>query len=273
MSNKTINYRVVGDVVKEYSKNYKIIIYHENYRIPLNSGVPRKRNKAKSSNDENIHRSVRRSKTAIKDIFLSNRFEIWATFTFNCRACLPKCNNNPCTCDKSSCKRYDMDHCRRVFATWLANTRLNSSPDLKYLAVPEYHKNGAIHFHALLSGFNGRLQDSGKRTKNNQIIYNATGYHSGFTNFVKIGERFDTQDFDSDYQRVANYLTKYITKDMPLFFGRRRYLVSRGLARPKTTVNGISYLGLQKIIKNHKPEFINNHYEIQIHKKPVVEKT
>lgn len=266
MTNKTTNFRVVGDIVKEYPKMLKVIIYHENYRIPLNSGQSKKRNKSKTDTDS-VHRSIRRSKSVIKDIMLSNRFDVWATLTFNCRSCYPKCDNKPCTCDRSTCKRFDMFHCRRVLTTWLANTRSNTSPNLKYLAVPEYHINGAIHFHALLSGFNGRLKDSGKKTKNNQTIYNAPGFYSGFTNFVLIGERFDTVDFDTDYQKLTNYITKYITKDMPLIHGKRRYIVSNGLDRPITTVNGISKYKLQNIIKNHPPKTINHLYEIQEHQK------
>jgi hypothetical protein cdivTM_00580 len=117
----------------------------------------------------------------------------------------------------------------------------------------------------MISGFNGRLRDSGKKTKNGQTVYNAVGYYSGFTEFVRIGERFDDVDFNSEYQRVISYISKYITKDMPLIHGRRRFLTSTNLNKPVTTVNGIRKFKLQSLIRNKKPEFINDRLEIQKH--------
>lgn len=256
--------RVINDIVKEYPNMLKVIIYHNGYILPRNKGGVPKEIKQRTKQQESIHRSLRRSKTTIKDIMLSNRFDLWCTFTYNCRNCRPKCTNNPCTCSPSTCERYSINYTRRVLQNWFRNQRTHS-PDLKYLAVPEYHKNGAIHFHCMLAGFNGRLRDSGKKTKHGQTIYNAPGYYSGFTEFVKIGERFDTENYQEDYNRVINYITKYITKDMPLVHGRQRFLVSEGLIRPKTTVNGVTRFNLHKVVKNHTPEFINDRLEVQKH--------
>lgn len=259
--------RVVSDIVKEYPGMLKIVIYHNDYKLPGLKSQNQEKKQAKK--EDSIHRSLRRSKTTIKDIMLSNRFDLWCTFTYNCRNCHPKCDNKPCTCLPSTCKRYDLYYTQKTLQNWFRNQRRHS-PELKYLAVPEYHKNGAIHFHCMISGFNGRLKDSGKRTKHNQTVYNAPGYYSGWTEFVKIGERFDSENYEEDYQRVINYLTKYVTKDMPKVHGRRRFLVSEGLIRPVTTVNGVTSLGLQKLIQNHKPTFINEYLEVQKHRKQAV---
>ena len=82
---------------------------------------------------------------------------------------------------------------------------------------------------------------------------------------MRIGERFDDVDFNSEYQRVISYISKYITKDMPLIHGRRRFLTSTNLNKPVTTVNGIRKFKLQSLIRNKKPEFINDRLEIQKH--------
>lgn len=245
----------------------KIIIYHDNYRLPGPGGSTVRKLQKTSKREDSLHRSLRRTKTSIQDIMLSNRFDLWCTFTYNCRNCLPKCDNRPCTCSPANCKRYDLTYTNRVLRQWFANQRRNGSPDLTYLAVPEYHKNGAIHFHCLMSGFNGRLKDSKLKTKHGQTIYNASGYYSGWTEFVRIGERFDSQSFAEDYAKVSNYLTKYITKDMPIIHGKRRYLVSDNLKRPITTVNGIASLQLKNIVYRKKPKYINGYLEVQEHKK------
>lgn len=254
----------INDIVKEYPNVFKIIIYHEGYYLPTPDGRQSRKQNKKQRREDSIHRSLRRTKTTIKDLMACNKFDYWCTFTYNCRSCYPKCTNNPCTCSPSTCKRFDVNYTRRVLQNWFRNQKKHS-PSLKYLAVPEFHKNGAIHFHCMLGGFYGRLKDSGKKTKNGQTIYNASGYYSGFTEFVKIGERFDADNFDSEYQRVISYITKYITKDMPLVYGRRRFLISNNLKRPVTTVNGVRSFRLSSIIRNKKPEFINDRLEIQKH--------
>lgn len=257
---------LISDIVKVYSDMIKVVIYHNSYRLPSSSRryVPKDIAK-KTKREDSIHRSLRRTKTTIKDIMLSNRFDMWCTFTYNCRSCQPKCTNNPCTCSPSTCKRFDIDHTRRVLTNWFRNQKKHS-PQLRYLAVPEFHKNGAIHFHCMLSGFNGRLKDSGKKTKNGQVIYNASGYYSGYTEFVKIGELYQAGSGSEQYRRVISYLTKYITKDMPLVYGRRRFLVSRELERPITVVNGVGRLSLRSLVRGHKPDYINPLLEVQTHR-------
>lgn len=251
----------INDIVKEYPDMIKIIIWHDGYRLPANSEI--KKLKKISRREDSHHRSLRRSKTAVMDIMLSNRFDLWCTFTYNCRNCYPKCNNKPCTCSPSVCKRYDANYTYKVLRNWFRNQKKHS-PNLRYLAVPEKHKNGAIHFHCMMSGFNGRLKPTKKRTKNNQIIFNATGYYSGFTEFVKIGDISSGPSFDEQYKKVAHYLCKYITKDMPDLNGRkRRYLVSEGLTRPRTTVNGVATFGLERLIRHNKPDYITDFLEVQ----------
>ncbi len=267
MANKHGSGMVVSDIVKEYPDMIKIIIYHENYLLPKGDRPAVKKLKKQSKREDSIHRSLRRTKTAIKDIMLSNKFDLWCTFTYNCRNCIPKCDNSPCTCSPATCKRFDAHYTNRTLRNWFRNQKRLNSPNLRYLAVPEYHKNGAIHFHCLMSGFNGRLKDSGKKTKHNQTVYNASGYYSGWTEFVKIGERFDSQNFEEDYARVSSYITKYITKDMPTINGRHRYLVSEGMTRPVSTVNGLARFGLYSVIRGHKPQYINSYLEVQEHEK------
>lgn len=256
---------LVSNIVKEYPDMIKIVIYHDNYWLPASGARSDNRKRAKiAKREDSIHRSLRRTKTTIQDIMLSNRFELWCTFTYNCRSCRPRCNNNPCTCSREACKRFDINYTHRTLRNWFRNQRTHS-PDLKYLAVPEFHKNGAVHFHCLLSNFNGRLRDSGKRTKHGQVIYNASGYYSGWTEFVRIGERFDSAS--DDYYRVISYLTKYVTKDMPLIQGRRRFLVSTGLQRPVSTVNGLSTFNLWSLVRGALPKYIDSRLELQEHVK------
>ena len=213
----------------------RIYIYKTPYALP-EPGSPRikkiKRDTDVIDNDS-IHRSIRRTKSTIADLVICNNFEYFCTFTFN-----PKKIN-----------RYDMSKCKYVMSMWLHRQRLHS-PDMKYLIVPELHKDGAIHFHALISNFNGRLKDSGKK-QNGRTVYNMTGYRAGFTTAVPI---------DHNKLAVSNYIKKYITKDMPLIYGRKRYWISQNLIRPTKTVNAFSRI--QKLPLFTKKTYETEYYEV-----------
>ena len=82
----------------------------------------------------------------------------------------------------------------------------------------------------MLNGYNGRLVDSGLKDKGN-IIWNVPGYKAGHSTIKMINQTPD------DIGRIGSYVTKYITKDMPLFSGKKRYWCSRGFDRPVKSHN------------------------------------
>ena len=95
------------------------------------------------------------------------------------------------------------------------------------MIIPEQHKSGRWHFHALISGYTSTLKDSHHKTDAGRPIYNITSFRSGFTTAVPIDNR----------DAVAHYVTKYITKDMVKDYNQRRYFASRNLVRPVKSVN------------------------------------
>lgn len=206
--------KFIHNIVKEYPHMIKIEIYHEPLKIFPHRAAKRRELK---SNElfEPDERSIRRSRQLIKDYITCNRFEYFCTFTFNPKK-FPDCFNPGAT--------------RRRISQWFSSQRLYHSPDLQYLCIPERHKSGQIHFHALVSHFNGTLRDSGHK-KDGKVIYNMTGFRYGFTTAIKIG------DTDEDYEKVGRYVGKYITKDMSKDFNNHRYLASRNLIKPVKKYN------------------------------------
>ncbi len=116
--------------------------------------------------------------------------------------------------------RYDMDVCRRAVSKWLENLRMRKCPLMMYLVVPERHKDGAWHFHVLLSNVSAlHFKDSGHKY-NGMPIYNLLEWRKGFSNFTRV----------QDVQKTATYMVKYITKDLACdVSGRQRYLVSKNI--------------------------------------------
>lgn len=117
--------------------------------------------------------------------------------------------------------RYDYDQCSRKLKGWLDRIRRGCGDQLKYLLVPELHKDGAIHFHGLFAGLpQMQLADSGHRDGHGRVIYNWDSYSWGFSTVTPV----------EDSSSASGYLTKYVTKDLlAVSQGRKRYWASRNL--------------------------------------------
>lgn len=176
-----------------------------------------------------LERSIRRTKKRVRDYILCNDFAIFATFTFR---------DN----------RYDIEEKRQQMSNWLKNQQKRNS-SFKYIAIPERHADGALHFHILLTDYPGKIDEAinpktGKKvSKYGQVVYYFPEYTLGFSNFRLINPSTE------DHIKVATYVSKYITKDMPNFKGKKRYFCSQGLINPKLIDNPDEWY------KNIKPDW------------------
>lgn len=177
--------------------------------------VPSSRSQNKYT-ETDVERSIRRTRKVIKDYVFCNNFELFATFTFKK-------------------ERQDIARCKTKMSNWLKNQQKRKGR-FEYLIVPEFHKDKqAIHFHSLIDGYKGELRQSlSSRTgrplkQSGRDVFEIPSYTLGFTNVKKIDPNTSSI--------VGFYLQKYITKEMPLFFNKNRYWVSRGLSKPNTEDN------------------------------------
>lgn len=168
----------------------------------------------KGSHPKHIERvSLSRTIQECYDIAKSSSWDYFFTLTFNSQV-VDRRDYSAC-CDEM--KKFTLKLRRR---------------GCKYLFVPELHKDGAFHFHGLVSGhldcltvahspYSGEvlLDDSCR------IIYNAPIYKSGFSTVTQIG----------DSGAASNYLMKYLNKELAKAVppGKKRYWCSRDLARPE----------------------------------------
>lgn len=146
-------------------------------------------------------RSLRRSMQSIYEIARSNSFDYFATFTF------------------SQSYRYDYDTCKEKFVKWLKNFKARKCSNIEWLCVPEQHKDGAWHFHAMIKG--------------DMSEYLVAGVHVG--RYIIPSYRFGINEVEPirDSNRCASYITKYITKELALCLkNKRRYFYSAGLKKP-----------------------------------------
>lgn len=188
--------------------------YEKPIRLPSNKGHRGIRGKAENP-VASLKSSLKRTKRMIYDYTISNDWDYWVTLTL----------------DKSKVDRFNFNVISKKISKWMNNQKRNY-PTLKWLIVPEMHKNGAWHFHALISGLPiSALVDSGKKNKKGQVIYNWLAYQKafGFNTIIDIS----SINYD-EHLKIANYITKYITKEMIVLTpNKRRYWASKGLKKPE----------------------------------------
>lgn len=199
----------VNDIVKEYPRMYKLTFFNK----PRDFVSYPKEEKVKSSkpfedSDDSIQKSISRSRAMIFDYVKCNDFDMFVTFTF----------------DPEKVNRYNMTHCFSQMQKWLWSQQRKHDGELRYIIVPEHHKDGAIHFHALMGGLKHQLKKTNVISrKSGKRVYNLTQFTYGFTN---------VQRLDDDKQKTTAYICKYIGKEFDNVVNRRRYWASKNLEKP-----------------------------------------
>jgi len=171
--------------------------------------------------EHSLASSSARTAQTIRDYILNNKFDYFMTFTFD-----PKKYNNTI--------HSDIYHTIIMFIQRLKRRY----GEIKYLFVPEYHKDKKkIHLHALLSadlpiqelylttkkGITTRAYD-----KIGTPLYYLPDWNYGYSSATKISNT------NIERVKIANYVGKYITKDLIVKFNQQRYWVSKGLKKPIT---------------------------------------
>ena len=153
--------------------------------------------------------SLNRTKNSIYEIARANTWDWFFTLTFSAE----------------KVDRFSYADCAKALSFWLKNVR-KKCPGMVYLFVPEQHKDGAYHFHGLVSNVSElNFVDSGHLTKNKQTIYNIGNYKLGWSTSTEV------QNTDA----VGKYITKYISKQLfDSTKGKKRYWASKNVLRPVT---------------------------------------
>lgn len=173
-----------------------------------------------------MERAQRRARRAVRDICLCNPMAYFCTLTI----------------DAARLDRYDERATWAKMRAWLGNHVQRRG--LKYVFVPEHHKDGAIHWHGLINAALP-LADSGtligvpgaKRPRKPRsaaqrrewladgarVCYNVPSWRWGFST---------AEALHGDYGAAVSYVCKYIGKDMGQKIGGRWYYSGGDLARP-----------------------------------------
>lgn len=132
-----------------------------------------------------LERSARRAKAQLLEYANATEFDLFFTLTLA----------------PEKIDRYDYKAAVKKFGQW-ADNRVRRR-GLRYLAVPELHKDKAVHFHGLCNADACKLLDSRKRDRAGRKVWNLADWDVGFTTAVKL---------DGSREAVAHYISKYILK-------------------------------------------------------------
>lgn len=158
-------------------------------------------------------RAVRRARAAVQDLALCNRFQVFVTLTLA----------------PEKIDRYDPAEVVRKMSQWCGNHVRRDG--LRYVLVPEHHKDGAIHFHGFFGWEDAETaarwcRDSGTisvpgrkapvRAKSEQyrerllaqggrVVYNLPAWTLGYTTAMELY---------GDYHQAVTYVCKYIGKEV-----------------------------------------------------------
>lgn len=189
--------------------------------------------------EHSITVSVNRTVNQIYSIARSNHWEYFVTLTAD-----PKKINNKdyiLICDKLS--------------IWLNNLRKRYAPNLKYLVVPELHKDREKwHFHALFSDVGNLPFDfSGKVCVGKYVYdYEKKPFATKIYNLPLWKYGYSTATRVRDTSKAASYITKYITKDLSRVLpSQNRYFNSHNCDRPVEHVYNIDYDVLADLVQSH----------------------
>lgn len=175
-------------------------------------------------------RARRRARSAIFDLARCNDFKYFVTFTL----------------DETKVDRYDVGAITLKLNNWLDNNVRRRG--LKYVLVPELHKDGAVHFHGLINDALP-VTDSGtiitgtgrprkpRRPRSlaerhkwlaggGHVVYNVAAWSLGFSTAIELY---------GDPGRAIGYVCKYISKTTGKV-GGRWYYSGGALARPLVAV-------------------------------------
>lgn len=167
-------------------------------KLPLRFKSNKRLKSFKIYNDK-LDNSISRAKNKIFDYAINNDFYYFVTLTIN---------------EKND--RFNLDANRRKINELVINLRKKGIEDLFYILIPEYHKNGAIHFHGLFS-----------KNFNQDFYINDNGFLS-WSSYDKIG--FSSISKIKNFKSCCKYITKYITKDLcKIQKGKYLYFNSKGL--------------------------------------------
>ena len=189
--------------------------------------------------EHSIKSSVNRTVNQIYTISRANKWEYFITLTID-----PKKLDNT-----------NFNLVSEKLNIWTNNLKKRYAPDLKYIIVPELHKDKSKwHFHGLFANIGKMpITFSGKVCVGKFVYdYVKKPFATKIYNIPLWKYGFSTATIIRDSSKASSYITKYITKDLShILQNQHRYLASQNIDKPLERVFNIDYDELTRIYSKY----------------------
>lgn len=200
--------------VKEYPDHYEVCVCSRDvFRVPgyeerkedSDKQPLVRRELSEDEKRENCAKAQRRARQEIYDIAACSGFTHFVTLTL----------------DEQMIERVEYSETIKKVNRWLSN--MVQRRGLAYVLIPERHKKGGIHFHGLVKG-DLTLERASVSSKRG-ALFNWKDWKFGYS-CVEL--------LDSEYEKVINYVCKYISKGSEKV-GGRWYLSGGKIKKPNVS--------------------------------------
>jgi hypothetical protein len=250
MSKKPLNYKEIA-IIKSYRNTDKLKMTICQKHNPHTLDKFRFVDKSKKGmvNDRKLDCNLSRAKNAVFELAMCNRWEYFGNFTISSQKH-----------DRADLKGY-----YKEFSQWLQNYNKKHSLKIKYLFIPEKHKDGNWHIHGFITGIPlSHLVKfkRGDKTPDGKPIPSDL-WKKGYHNWVDYMNKFGwcSLGIIENPEATAKYVTKYFTKDMMNAVSEvnaKSYYCSRGLKKATEVKRG--YLAIP--VKDADCDFVNDYVKI-----------
>lgn len=237
--------------LKRYNDSCYKVVLMKSCRLPgfEESGMIKTGKRNSAGNPAKLEASISRTKSRVTELALCNPWEYFVTLTL----------------DKEKYNRHDLATFKKHLSKFLNNLRFRYGWDIKYLLIPEQHKDGAWHMHGLFMGIpTSELSLFSLHDHLPMKVLAMLGAGRKIMNWMRYAQSFGyvTCEPIRNLEATAKYITKYITKDLvssQVGLNKKLYLCSQGLSRAETVCRG-------HIVHDFQPDFCNDYVAIKTFK-------
>ena len=217
-------------VIHKYRDKYKAVLlkgYNPN-RVAVPVGA--------SGYDEKLDNNLSRARQKVFEYAYCNEWDYYFTGTL----------------DPKKYDRTDLPKFHKDLTLWFRHYKRKTGEKIRFLLVPEPHKDGCWHMHGLLSGVpSSCLSPFPKGTPL---------YGTEYLNWKDYAKKFGFTSLSSvrDAEAVAKYVTKYITKSIAALnkeLGAHLYYCSRDLQKSEVTDKGMILTWNPEISPDYENEY------------------
>lgn len=247
---KLLGRKYLHDVVtiKFYNENhFKVTAFRTIRQKGIEDDNDRKYTaKGEAGNTEKLSSSLSRSRAKVFELADCNPWELFVTFTL----------------DKEKYDRYDLPKFNKDIGQFIRNYNRKYGLTIKYLLIPEQHKDGAWHMHGFVMGL--PIEHLHAFTPSEclpqKICARLSEGKQVFT-WEAYARKFGFADIEvvENHEAASKYITKYITEDMQRAvteLNAHTYYCSQGLATAVLVYMG----GMVHELKN--PDYSNEYVSV-----------